>query len=168
MALFTSASAGKFIKQLEDEKANLLRIESANSTYDLALGEEEIRPAYDYARMQEQVDALDGKIRRVRHALHLFNARTELPCGMTIDEALIALAQLSRKRERLAVLRARQPRERLGAIAFAKREAVEYRYANYDVAAADADYRAVSQQIADLQLQIDLCNQTQTFEVDEP
>lgn len=166
MATFTSAGAGKYIKQLEDEKENLLRIEHERCTYDLVVGEEELRPAYDFDATQTQVDALDGKIRHVRHALHLFNAHTELPCGMTIDEALIALAQLSRKKARLDDLRSRQERERLGTRMFAKTDAVEYRYANYDVSAAEEMYRAVSQQVSELQLEIDLCNQTKTFEVE--
>lgn len=43
---------------------------------------------------------------------------------------------------------------------------VEYVYANYDVAQADKDYREVCEEISRLQLELDLVNQTQTFEVD--
>ena len=43
---------------------------------------------------------------------------------------------------------------------------IEYRYANFDVTAAQADYDAVTEAINDLQLKIDLCNQTVTFEID--
>ncbi len=44
--------------------------------------------------------------------------------------------------------------------------AIEYRYANYDVARAEADYRAVADEIAALQLELDLVNQTEVFSVE--
>lgn len=43
---------------------------------------------------------------------------------------------------------------------------IEYRYANYDVAQAEADYRAVADEIAALQLELDLVNQTEVFSVE--
>lgn len=168
MRVFTSASAGKYIRQLEDEKEHLLSTEQDSCVYVLAQGEQSEPPAYDYADVRAQVDELDRIVRTVRHALHIFNATCTLPTsGMTIDEALIALAQMSNKSQRLGVMRRRQPKERLGStVLFTKREAIEYRYANYDIAQAESDYRTLLRQIADLQLEIDLCNQTKTFEVD--
>lgn len=73
---FTSASAAKFIKRLENEKSRLIDIEQKNSTYVLAQGEESEPPVYDYDEIIDRVDELDNTIRRVRHALHAFNART--------------------------------------------------------------------------------------------
>lgn len=43
---------------------------------------------------------------------------------------------------------------------------IEYRYANYDVAQAEADYRAVADEITALQLELDLVNQTEVFSVE--
>ena len=164
----TSASAGKYLRRLQDEKDHLLRQESERSAYVRAEGEAADPPAYDYRATREAVAEIDRKALVVRHALHAFNLRAVLPdAGMTIDEALIALAQLSAARERVADLRSRQPRERLREGAWgAGGGVVEYRYANYDVAEAEADYAALSDRIAAIQLELDLANQTQVFEAD--
>lgn len=166
MTTYTSASANKLLRSLADEKAHLLKMESETCTYVLAQDEEAEPPAYDYADTRAQVRRIDERVRRVRHALHEFNMTTTLPhCDMTTDEALIAMAQLSAERKRLEALRGILPRERESRV-YGNR-LVEYRYANFDVAEAQRDYRALSERIADLQLQIDLCNQTVTFEVDD-
>ena len=61
----------------------------------------------------------------------------------------------------------RQPQERLGNRYFGSSSGpIEYRYANYDVAQAEADYRAVADEIAALQLELDLVNQTEVFSVE--
>ena len=90
----------------------------------------------------------------------------QLHCDLTIDEALIALAQLSLERDRVADLRARQPKVRLGErLTGAGVATVEYRYANYDVQEVERDYETLSEKIAAIQLELDLANQTKTFEV---
>lgn len=77
----------------------------------LAQGEESESPVYDYDEIIDRVDELDNAIRRVRHALHAFNARTVIPEeGVTIDEALIRLAQMNGKLRRLERLRAVEPK----------------------------------------------------------
>ena len=87
--------------------------------------------------------------------------------SITIDEVLILLAQLSGRKDRLNSLASRQPKERLGDRYFGSGNGpIEYRYANYDVAQAEADYRAVADEIAALQLELDLVNQTEVFSVE--
>ena len=165
---FTSASANKYLRRLQDEKDRLLRTEQEVSTYVLAEGEAAEPPAYDYGAVREKVAQIDGQARAIRHALHRFNMKTVLPeRGITIDEALILLAQLSGRKDRLNSLASRQPQERLGNRYFGSSSGpIEYRYANYDVAQAEADYRAVADEIAALQLELDLVNQTEVFSVE--
>ena len=99
---FTSASANKYLRRLQDEKDRLLRTEQEVSTYVLAEGEAAEPPAYDYGAVREKVAQIDGQARAIRHALHRFNMQTVLPeRGITIDEALILLAQLSGRKDRL-------------------------------------------------------------------
>ena len=43
---------------------------------------------------------------------------------------------------------------------------LEYTYTNYDVSVADKDYRETCKAISDMQLELDLINQTKTFDVD--
>lgn len=165
---FTSASANKFLRRLQDEKDYILRTESETSTYIRAEDEAIDPPLYNYAETREKVAALDKKVLTLRHALHRFNIETLLPnCGLTIDEALIALAQLSARRDRVNTLRSRQPKERLRDRYFGNGAgAVEYQYANYDVREAEQDYNALTEEISAIQLELDLANQTRTFEVD--
>lgn len=172
MKTFTSASAAKFIKLLENEKSRLVAIEQKNSTYVLAQGEECEPPSYDYREIVTQIDELDEDIRRVRHALHVFNAHTLIPEeGITVDEALIQLAQMNGKLHRLERLCAVEPKKRLASGYFGGKGLIEYEYANFDVQSAFADYEDLYRRISDLQLRLDLVNQTETFSVemgDEP
>lgn len=165
---FTSASANKYLRRLQDEKDRLLRTEQEVSTYVLAEGEVDEPPAYDYAATRDKVAQIDEQARAIRHALHRFNMQTLLPNrGITIDEALILLAQLSGRKERLNSLASRQPKERLASRYLGGNGGpVEYRYANYDVAQAEEDYRAVADEISELQLELDLVNQTEVFTVE--
>ena len=161
----TSASANKMLRQLDSDKSYLETQERSNSTYVLATGEVAEPPIYDYAETQKAIREIDEKACKIRHALHKFNMETVLPdLGITIDEALIHMAQLSRTANRLFRMRFIQPVERERARTSGN--LIEYRYANFDVELAKADYDAIEQQINALQLQIDLCNQTITFEVD--
>lgn len=165
MKTFTSASAGKYLKALDEEKAHLLAQEREVATYTLAIDEEPDIPEYNYQEVRDRVAEIDSCVRKIRHALHLFNA-TELlsESKMTIDEALIYLAQLNAEKRLLALLRDQREKERISN--GWRSEIIEYRYANYDIARAAQDYARVSQEISDLQLEIDLVNQTRTFEVD--
>ena len=162
---FTSASANKYLRTLDEEKEHLLYQERELCTYTRAAGETEEPPAYSYEDTRASVAAIDAECRVIRHALHLFNATCVLPSGITIDEALIKLAQLSYLKGTLSELRDKQEKERVTST-FTRSEMIEYRYANFDVAKAAADYAETVRQIADLQLEIDLANQTQTFEVE--
>ena len=163
---FTSASAAKYLRSLEEEKTLALAREGENSTYLLAAGEECDPPEYDYAQTRARVADIDAKALAVRHALHLFNNSEVLPgSGMTIDEALIRLAMMSKERVRLGRLRNAQPKRRVTG-RYSSSPLVEHEYANYDVTLAERDYVELCGRIAELQLEIDLVNQTRTFEVD--
>ena len=165
MKTFTSASANKYLRMLEEDKHHILSTESDTCTYVLAKDEESEPPIYDYEDVRARVDAIDEQVCKVRHALHSFNLHTTLPdSDMTVDEALIVMAQLNNKRRRLDALRNIMPVQRekgryTGNL-------IEYKYANFDVAKAQEDFVKVTEAINELQLQIDLCNQTITFEVE--
>lgn len=90
---FTSASANKYLRRLQDEKSFILGIEAECSTY--VLGDKEVAdpPAYSYEETRAKVAEIDRTTMVVRHAVHQFNMATVLSqCGLTIGEVLIALA----------------------------------------------------------------------------
>ena len=163
----TSAAANKEIRALEEEKAHLLATENEVSTYILAVDEIEEPPAYDYAAVRLAVADLDRKVMKLRHALHVFNVETVLPeSGLTIDEALIVMAQLNGEKYRLSLLRSMQPKQRVNDRYMSGSRQVEYKYANYDIQQAEADFQKVSDKIRALQMEIDFANQTEYFVVD--
>ena len=163
----TSAEANKLLRKLSDERCALLEKEMQNRVFTAATVEniEDARPAYSYAETQEKLAALDEKIRHVKHALNRFNLTQELPgLDMTIDQALIYIPQLSDRKRRLADLRLipakqRNTVPRTGNL-------IEYTYANFDPAQADADYTAAADELARIQNALDLVNSTVQFETE--
>ena len=157
----TSAAANKRLRALNDEKSFIVAREAK------AAGESIEPPAYDYAGTRTRIAAIDDEVRAIRHALHAFNATYVLPDqGITIDEALVLMAQLNDEARRLDDLRSSLPMERETILAsFNRTDASLFRYANYDIEQAARDYDAVRARIDALQLGVDMANQTATFEV---
>ena len=162
---FTSASANKLLKKLKDDKLMLLSQESEDCTYECFKDEEPEIPDYDYEETSRQIRVIDDKERKIRHAIHEFNMNTTLDgTNMTIDEALILLAQMFKEHNRLDRLRKKNPVTRVGANYL--KGTIEFQYANYNVKQVREDYKKLEDEIYDLQLKIDNCNQTKPFEVE--
>ena len=163
---YTSASANKLIKILEDKKQYLLQIESNNSTYVLAQDEKQDIPEYDFKDFNKQIDELDLKIRTLKHALNVFNTTTVLPIGITIDQALVEMAQLNNKVYRLDNMRKAKNKTRLSGMYAGRRDVAEYQYLNYEPKDVDKTYEEDYSRIQQIQLALDKVNQTVEFEVD--
>lgn len=94
----TSAGANKMIKAWNEDLEGLLKKEEAESRTTYGINEEPLPANYDFARMQQQMDALNQKIAVLRHAVNVFNTTTMLEgFGFTIDEALVRMAMLTKK-----------------------------------------------------------------------
>ena len=163
---YTSASANKMIKLLEDQKDYLIQQEANNSTYILAEDEKEDIPEYDFKDTNTKVDELDHKIVLLKHALNVFNTTTELPIGITIDQALVEMAQLNRKLPRLDTMRRAMNKRRLTGMSSGRRDIAEYEYVNYDPKEVETIYQKDLKRIQEIQLALDKVNQTVEFEVD--
>lgn len=165
----TSAQTAKLLRQLNDE-LNTLQLREANTkSFLAAMGEdiESVRPKYDYAEMQEQQKAVETKIRKVKHALNVFNATTIIPeFGITIDEMLVYLPQLSKRCVKLSKMQNVLPKAREDAGYARGSMVIDYRYANYDIEQAAADYTAASKELAKAQTALDLINSTLEFDID--
>ena len=164
--LYTSSEAAKLLKRLNEEKFSLENKENQSSTFTAAITEdiEMARPAYDYTETQNAIEELDANIRKVKHAISIFNITHEIPeFGITIDQALVYIPQLSRRQHRLASMKERLPRERdsikPGGI-------IEYIYTNYDVNTASEDYYRVTDELSRLQTALDVMNNSVKFEID--
>ena len=163
---YTSASANKLIKILEDKKNYLLQQEENGKSYVLADDEKPELPDYDFTASNEELDEIDRKIRTLKHALNVFNTTTVLPLGITIDQALVEMAQLNNKLPRLDSLRRAKNKTRLSGSMTSRRDVAEFQYLNYKTEDVEKVYERDLKCVQQIQLALDKVNQTEEFEVD--
>lgn len=165
----TSAYANKILKKLQDEKGVLLDRERTLSTYTVASDETHpIVPDFNFPANLKAIADIDNEIVIIKHAINRTNTENTIEVDgeqMTIDAALIKLAQLSARKNVLDTLRKHQPVARVDR-GYAARNVTEYMYANYVINDAKAEYDRVSNLIASIQLALDNYNQTVMFDVD--
>ena len=164
----TSAEANKLLRKLNDDHDALKQMEAESRIFVAATTEnlEDARPDYDYEATQRSLAALEIRIRKLKHTINLFNvSQTIDESGMTIDQALIAIPQLSDRKRKLSVMRAAQKKKRNESIR--STNLIEYTYANYDVEQAEQDYQTTIAELARIQNALDLVNSTVQFEIDD-
>ena len=163
----TSAEANKMIKQFRDEIAYWKLQEQNNSRFIAATIEniEDVRPSYSYAEVTAKLAECDEKIRKVKHALNVFNSTTVIEgFDMTIDEMLVYLPQLSERQTRLSALMMKPEKERV--MNSGRTSIIEYEYANYDYATVKKDYDEVSELRNRALTALDVTNNTVPFDVE--
>ena len=165
----TSAQAAKLLRKLDEQHKALRHREEQSRTFVAALDEdiESIRPAYDYSEMQNELAEIEMKIRKIKHAINMFNTTTVIPeFGITIDEMLVYLPQLNHRESKLARMKAELPKTREGGGYRSGSAVIDYRLANYDIKQAEADYNAVSDELAKAQTALDVVNNTIELDIE--
>lgn len=161
----TAAAANKTVKMLSDRKNFLLRKEREASVYVLAEHEAEDRPAYDYVEMRDAIFEIEEKIRKIKHAVNVFNTTHRIPApDITVDESLIRMAQLNDWKSKLDMMRCRLPKERINS-GMGRTAIIEYEYTNYDHDTVEKDYDEICREIIAIQMGLDKLNQTIEFDV---
>ena len=161
----TSAEAAKLLSKLNEERSLLARFENQSRTFLASVGEdvESVRPAYDYEKTRDELKALDKKIRAVKHAINVFNATAVIPdFGMTIDEMLVYLPQLSDRKRTLGIMAAALPKTREPI----KSNIIDYTYVNYDLETVKSDLEAVTDELSRAHIALDAVNHSATFEIE--
>ena len=165
---YTSSQAGKLLRKLNDDYTALLKKEEMSKDFLVSLGEnpDVIRPEYDFCATQKELETLECKIRKVKHALNVFNSTTIIPeFDITIDEMLVLIPQLSKRKQKLSAMKGKLPKMREQG--FARNSAVvEYRYLNYEVSQAESEYEKVADLLAKAQTALDMINNASTLEID--
>ena len=108
MAKMTSAYANKVLKKLTEDKEYWLKKENDGSTYVAAVDEEPVIPDYDYSTVAAEIEAIDDRIMKIKHAINVNNVTNRIEvgdAGMTIDEILVRMAQLNKRKSFLDTLR---------------------------------------------------------------
>lgn len=165
----TSAQASKILKKLNEQHSALLSHEEYTRTFNAATGEdpETLRPEYDFASVQEELAELEQKIRKVKHALNVFNSTQEVPgYGFTIDEMLVYLPQLTKRVAKLSYMKQMLPKSRAAASYGDSRNIIDYIYTNYDIKQAEKAYNDAADELAKAQNALDYVNVTAEFEID--
>jgi len=169
MTMMTSACANKMLKRLSEDKEFWRNKELEGMTYVAALDEEPVIPEYDYETVAATIAEIDDKILVIKHAINLNNTINRIQVGakeMTIDEILVRMAQLNRRKTVLDAMRKKEPKSRINSGYYASRKAVpEYEYINYDLETVKAAYEEVDAEITVMQIALDKYNQTFEFEV---
>lgn len=165
----TSAEGAKLLNKLRYEYDAVKTKEQLSSTFLASVGEdpESVRPAYDYETTKAKLEELALKIRKLKHAINLFNTRTVIPeYGITVDEMLVLMPQLSSRKQKLTEMAARLPKAREEQGYSRSGNIIDYRYINYDIDKVNRDLLAVTDTLSKAQIALDLINHTATFEVD--
>lgn len=170
MAKMTSAYASKVIRKLNEDKEFYRNKEREGYIYVASLDEDPVIPDYNYAEVAGKIAEIDEQIVRIKHAINYNNAVNPIDVGngkmMTIDMILIKMAQLSRRKEFLDIMRKTQPKVRLNSGAYnTKKTAPEYQYINFDPTLIQSEYDRIDRELASMQLALDHYNQTFEFEV---
>ena len=162
----TSALANKLIKEYNDEITHLMQVEADSMAYTEVVGQEAVVPEYSFMEMGTKISDLNNKVLVLKHAVNRFNTETMLPeLGITIDEALVRMAQLNKLKQRYQQMR-NMPEKKLARGYMASSNATEYVCRNFKIEQVEAAYNRVSNEIKDIQLKLDLLNNTVPFEVD--
>lgn len=164
---YTSAQANKLLKKLNDEYSALLHKEQRSRDFRAAMGEdiESVRPAYDYAKTQARLEELEGTIRRLKHAINCFNTTQVVDgFGITSDEMLVYIPQLTKRKSKLLEMKSRLPKERVEEQYGQQSSIIDYTYTNYDLAVVEADYEKTADELSRAQLALDTVNQRDSFE----
>lgn len=163
----TSAEAGKMLRKLMEEKSSIEMREYNGKEFLAAVGEdlESVRPDYDFAKTQSALAEVEEKIRKLKHALNVFNSTTVIPeFDMTIDEMLVYIPQLTARKNKLSSMKDKLPKvreqNRMNS------SILDYRYLNYDVVEVAAEYEKATDTLAKAQNALDAVNMTMTLDIE--
>ena len=166
----TSAYANKLLRQLSDEKEYWLDKEQNSCFYQAAIDETPVIPEYDYEEIAGKIAEIDAKTCRIKHAVNRANVSSVLNVNgkeMTVDTILIAMSQLNRRKSQLDTMRKHLPKQRVDTRYYRSgNRSPEYEYINYDLNLVKAQYEQINKEIMDMQMVLDIHNQTFEFEVE--
>lgn len=163
----TSAQAAKLLEKLKQDYSRIAINEKNSKTFLASINEnvESVRPEYDYEKTKVILSDLQMKIRKIKHAINMFNTQTIIPdFNMTIDEMLIYLPQLSMQKEKLIGMVNVLPKERH--YTNSTSNIIDYKYINYDLNKVKEDLDSVTQKLANAQLALDAINHESIIEID--
>lgn len=161
--LYTSAQANKILKKLNEDRDRLQREYYEKSTFVAAIEENiaDVKPDFNLKEAELKIAEIEEKIIEVKHAINVFNTTHKVD-GMTVDEILILIPQLTQKKKRLGLLALGLEKKR----EYSSSNHIEYKYANYSIDEAKKMLDEVTNKLSELQLKLDDINRSEaTIEI---
>lgn len=157
-----NAEVIKKIKDLEEQKQEILSDEHKNCTTTYQTETDMIDTGYDFEKTRKAVENLNKEIMRLKHALNISNATIIVEeFNLTIGECLVYMAQLNNEKTVLE----RMCRNRSKSRTTLYNGTVEYTVTNYDVESCKSKLNDVKEAVRKVQLAIDRVNLNNMIEV---
>lgn len=153
----------KEISNLEGKKETLLREERNDSKCSYVFGEMKPGTGYDFEDTREAVKDVNDTIVRYKHLINCANCNTKVfeDKDMTIDQALVKLAQLNNELYVVSTMCAVKPYA-TRVLQSGVTEVTEY---HYDIKVAKEYKEALTAEVQRLQIAIDRINLTTMIEI---
>ena len=157
-----NSEAMKAIKELEEKRQLIIYNEDKRSRISYKEGEQKVINKYDYKETRKNVAEIDGRIRKIKHALAVCNCTAVVDdFGITIGEALVYLAQLNTEYRQLDDLTDYNKLSRR----ITANGVLEYTECLYDPEEVARDMEELHAKIGKLQVAIDRANLTNYIEI---
>lgn len=157
-----NAEVIKKIKDLEEQKQEILVEEQRNCTTTYQTETDMIDTGYNFDQARKSIEDFNKEIMRLKHALNVSNSTVIIDeINLTIGECLVYMAQLNNEKSVLERMSRNQNKSR----STLYNGAVEYTITNYDVEICKNKLNIVKENIRKLQLAIDRINLNNMIEI---
>ena len=157
-----NAEVIKKIKDLEEQKQEILSDEHKNCTTTYQTETDMIDTGYDFGKTRKAIENLNKEIMKLKHALNVSNSTVIVEeFGLTIGECLVYMAQLNNEKTVLERLSRNRSKSRTTVY----NGTVEYTITNYDVELCKSELNIIKETVRKLQLAIDRVNLNNVIEI---
>lgn len=154
--------AMKIVKELEQQKNQLISDEDTRCTVSYREDEEKVALKYNYDETRAKIKEIDDKVRMIKSKLAKSNCSVIVDgFDVTIGEALVLLAQMQNEIQQLDYLADKEQLTRR----ITYNGVVEYTECNYDVEKVKAELQAMRTKVGKLQVAIDRANLVSEIDV---
>lgn len=167
MIKITSDAADKLIDKLNSDIDELIEDIKNRAVYTAAITEDEkeLAPSFDFCDSIKQIELLEEKIIKLKHARAVFNTTAMVYNGMTVDMCLTRMKMIMNQKGLFDKYARRLPKERVvNRISSAKE--IEYMYTNYKISDAKKKALSLQDELFEIRKALNVVNSSVEFEVD--